>query len=55
MEGDAETGSGKHREVVGPVANGYGLGNVDVLKLGNQSEQLGFAGSVDDVANEFAG
>ncbi len=54
MEGYAETGCRQHWQVVGTVAYGYGLRYVDVLDLGYEFEQLGFASSVDDIAEMTA-
>ena len=36
MEGDAEAGFGDHRQVVGTVTHGNGLGKVHLLHLGDE-------------------
>ncbi len=55
MECYAESGGGEHREVVGSVAYGYGLFDVDILHLREQPEQFGFSASVDYIAQMPAG
>ena len=49
VEGYAESGFGEHREIVGTVSHGYGLGNVDVLHLSEEPEELLLAASVDNI------
>ena len=48
MIGYAQTGSGEHRQVVGAVAHSYCLGDIDIFYLSEQTQELGFAGAVDN-------
>lgn len=50
VEGDAESREREHRQVVGAVAYGDRLGDVDVLELAQKPQQLGLAAAVDDLA-----
>ena len=50
MEGDAQSGEGEHGEVIGSVAHGNGLLQVNFLHLCDETEKLGLALSVDDVS-----
>ena len=52
MEGYAEAGGGKHGQVVGAVANGNCLGNVDFFYLGYDFQQFGLAFAVHDITYE---
>ena len=54
MESDAQTGEIEHRQVVGAVADGYRLGDVDLLELAEQAQQLGFAAAVHHLAHVAA-
>ena len=51
VEGYAETGSGEHRQVVGSVAYGDCLFDVDIFDLGDDAQQLGFALAVDNITD----
>ncbi len=55
VEGDAQSGGGKHGQVVGAVADGYGLFYVDVFDLCDDAKQFGFAFAVNDVADVTSG
>ena len=51
MESDAQSGLRDHRQVVGTVAHGNGLGEIDFLNLGDELQQFGLAMAVDNLSD----
>ena len=55
MEGNAKSCLADHGEVVGAVANGNGLCQIDLLDLCNELEELSLALSIDNLADIATG
>ena len=51
MESNAKTGLRNHGEIVGTITNGNGLGQVHLLYLRNELEQLCFTMTIDDFSD----
>ena len=51
MESDAQAREVEHRQVVGAVADSHRLGDVDLLELAQQAQQLGLAAPVHHLAH----
>ena len=54
MERDAQPGQVEHRKVIGSVADGDRLSDVDIFNLTQQTQQLGLAAAVHDLADVTA-
>ena len=54
MESNAKTGLRNHGEIVGTITNGNGLGQVHLLYLRNELEQLCFTMTIDDFSDMSA-
>ena len=50
MVGDAQAGESQHREVIGPVAHGHRLLEVDALDLAEKPQQLGLPRPVHNLS-----
>ncbi len=55
MECDTKTGGREHGEIVCTVADGNSLGDIDILHLGYEAQELGFASAVDNIAEIASG